>query len=103
MGGDAARQLQLGSPFDYQNQMKLYVVSKMPDPREAGYQDALVHWIEHFVRQSQGRAFVLFTSFKMLQEVAEVLEPRFEDLGYPCLVHGAGVPRSTMLERFKEE
>ena len=103
VGGDAARQLQLGSPFDYQNQMKLYVVSKMPDPREAGYQDALVHWIEHFVRQSQGRAFVLFTSFKMLQEVAEVLEPRFEDLGYPCLVHGSGVPRSTMLERFKED
>jgi hypothetical protein len=33
VGGESATQLQAGSPFDYERQMKLFVVGKMPDPR----------------------------------------------------------------------
>jgi len=61
VGAERALPLQVGSPFDYQSQMKVFVVNKMPDPREAGYADALIHWIEHFVRMTHGKAFVLFT------------------------------------------
>jgi len=53
--------LQVGTPFDYERQMKLFVAAKMPDPRDANYRDALIHWIEHFIRQTHGKAFVLFT------------------------------------------
>jgi ATP-dependent DNA helicase DinG len=65
VGAESATMLQVGTPFDYERQMKLYVVSKMPDPREAGYGDALEHWIEHFVKQTHGKAFVLFTNYKL--------------------------------------
>jgi ATP-dependent DNA helicase DinG len=41
VGAKAATQLQVGTPFDYERQMKLFVVKKMPDPREHGYRDAL--------------------------------------------------------------
>ena len=50
VGCESATQLQVGTPFDYERQMKLFAVKKMPDPREPGYADALVHWIEHFVK-----------------------------------------------------
>ncbi|HVY70903.1 MAG TPA: helicase C-terminal domain-containing protein [Verrucomicrobiae bacterium] len=103
VGGEEAAMLQTGSPFDYEKQMRLYVVNKMPEPRDAGYRDALIHWIEHFIRQTHGKAFVLFTNFKLMQEIAEAMEPFFNKLGLQCLVQGTGTPRSTMLEKFKED
>jgi ATP-dependent DNA helicase DinG len=103
VGAEAATLLQVGTPFDYERQMKLFVASKMPDPREAGYADALEHWIAHFVKQTHGKAFVLFTNYKLMQEVAERMEPFFNKLGVACLVQGKGTPRSTMLEKFKDD
>ncbi len=103
VGAVSATQLQVGTPFDYERQMKIFVAQKMPDPREAGYADALEHWIGHFVKQTHGKAFVLFTSYKLMQEVSERLQPFFDRLGVACLVQGTGTPRSTMLEKFKDD
>lgn len=103
VGAEAATQLQVGTPFDYERQMKVFVARKMPDPREGEYRDALVHWIEHFIRMTHGKAFVLFTSYKLMQEVAELMQPFFDKLGIACFVQGTGTPRSTMLEKFKED
>ncbi len=103
VGAERATLLQVGSPFDYERQMKLFVAAKMPDPREDGYSEALVHNIEHFVRQTHGKAFVLFTSYRLMQEVAERMQPVFDQLGLACFVQGTGTPRSAMLEKFKED
>lgn len=104
VGADgAARLLQVGSPFDYEQQMQVFVVRRMPDPRDEGYQEALVHWIEHFVQKTHGKAFVLFTNTRLMQELGEVMSPFFERLGVACLVQGTGTPRSTMVEKFKQD
>ncbi len=103
VGGEEAAALQVGSPFDYERQMKLFAVNKMPDPREAGYRDALMHWIDHFVRLTNGKAIVLFTNSRLMQEVGELMEPFFDTLGLKCFVQGTGMPRSVMLEKFKED
>jgi len=101
VGGEASTLLQLGSPFNYKNQVKLYIVKKMPDPRDQQYRDALVHWIQHFIKLTHGKAFVLFTNTRLMHEVAAMLEPFFDELGIECFVQGTGMPRSTMLEKFK--
>jgi ATP-dependent DNA helicase DinG len=103
VGADSAVQLQVGTPFDYERQMKIFVAKKMPDPREAGYADALEHWIGHFVEQTHGKAFVLFTNYKLMRELGERMEPFFDKLGVACFVQGTGTPRSTMLEKFKDD
>ena len=103
VGCEAATQLQVGTPFDYARQMKLFVAQKMPDPREHGYAEALEHWIEHFVKQTHGKAFVLFTSYKLMQEVADRMRPFFDKLKLELFVQGTGTPRSTMLEKFKDD
>jgi len=103
VGAESAHKLQVGTPFDYDKQMKLFVVGKMPDPREAGYREALEHWIEHFVKRTHGKAFVLFTNFKLMQELGESMQPFFDKLGIACFVQGTGTPRSTMLEKFKDD
>jgi ATP-dependent DNA helicase DinG len=103
VGAEEAVKLQVGSPFDYERQMKLFVVSKMPDPREPGYEEALVHWIEHFIRLTLGKAFVLFTNFKLMRQIGERMQPFFDRLGLECYVQGTGTPRTLMLEKFKSD
>jgi ATP-dependent DNA helicase DinG len=103
VGAESATLLQVGTPFDYPQQMRFYVIRKMPEPREDGYRDALIQWIEHFVRLTHGKAFVLFTNFKLMLEVAELMQPFFDELRIACFVQGTGTPRSLMLEKFKED
>lgn len=103
VGAESATLLQVGTPFDYERQMKMYVVKAMPDPRDAGYSGALEKWIEHFIKQTHGKAFVLFTSYRLMQELAERMQPFFDRLGIALFVQGTGTPRSTMLEKFKDD
>jgi len=103
VGGEDARPLQVGSPFDYPNQMRLFVPKRMPDPRDAEYETALAKWIAHFVERSQGAAFVLFTSYRTMQSVADRLEDFFEDHDWPLYVQGRDLPRARMLAAFKKE
>src|SRR4029077_2299288 len=73
MGADESEPLQLGSPFNFSQQMKMFIVKNMPAPRHAAYEEALEHWIGHFVEETQGRAFVLFTNYRdMLQLAAQM-------------------------------
>ncbi|HEX7653855.1 MAG TPA: helicase C-terminal domain-containing protein, partial [Verrucomicrobiae bacterium] len=101
VGAESAVKLQVGTPFDYEKQMQLHVVKKMPDPRDADYTEALIHWIQHFVKLTHGKAFVLFTSYKTMQDVAERMQRFFDKLDIELIVQGTGTPRSVMLEQFK--
>jgi ATP-dependent DNA helicase DinG len=101
IGAGAVEPLQLGSPFDFPTQMKLFVVRKMPDPRESGYGKALAHWVAHFVTETDGRAFVLFTSYRGMQQLAEEMQPFFADNGMNLFVQGQGAPRGKLLEQFR--
>ena len=101
IGATEAEALELGSPFNFQKQMKMFVVQKMPDPRDGGYHKALEHWIAHFVQKSEGRAFVLFTSYRDLQQVSGAMEKFFVTEDMNILVQGGGAPRSKLLEQFK--
>src|SRR6266581_8629322 len=101
IGGTEAEPLQLGSPFDFQKQMKLFVVQKMPDPRDAAYHNELERWIGHFVEKTDGRAFVLFTSYRDMQEIAGRMQKFFVKKQMNLLIQGGGAPRTILLEQFK--
>ena len=103
IGAEVVNAVQVGSPFNYEKQMKLFIAGKMPDPRDPEFRDALVSQIRHFVRLTDGGAFVLFTNFKLMRDVAEELKDFFLEQGIECMMQGAGVPRSIMLERFKRD
>ncbi len=100
-GAEAADRAQLGSPFDFKKQMTLYVAGRMPDPKDSGYEGALVQWIEHFIRQTHGKAFVLFTNARLMRETAAALAPFLAEQKLECFVQGTGMPRALMLEKFK--
>ena len=96
--------VQIGSPFDYERQMKLYLTPNMPEsPRAPGYEEALAKWITHFVGMTKGRAFVLFTNYRMMQTMAERTRDFFENNQWPLLVQGEGMSRRKMVESFKAQ
>lgn len=103
VGAQEVEAERVGSPFDYERQMKLYVTRKMPDPRDAGYEEALAKQVETFVEMSKGRAFVLFTSYKTMQSMAERLKKPFDKHGWNLLVQGQGMSRHRLVEDFKKE
>jgi ATP-dependent DNA helicase DinG len=82
--------------------MQLHVVRKMPDPRDAGYEDALEKWVLRFLEQSDGRAFVLFTSYALMARMAERLRVVCERKGWPLLVQGEGMSRTRLVMAFQE-
>jgi ATP-dependent DNA helicase DinG len=101
IGADEVEPLLLGSPFDFRTQMRIFIVRKMPDPRDAGYEEALEHWIAHFVEETDGRAFVLFTSYRGMQQAADQMSEFFLRKKLNLLVQGGGAPRGKLLEQFK--
>lgn len=103
IGAEDVRAEQIGSPFNYQRQMRLYAVPTMPDPTDQGFEEALERWIQHFVTQSSGRAFVLFTSYRLMQRLAGRMQAFFTEKGWQLLVQGSGKPRATLIDLFKED
>ena len=105
LGLTKSNELKLGSPFDYRTQMKLILPEGMPDPTESPgeYLSAVCSRIEEYVDITKGRAFVLFTSYQMLREVARRMTSWFVSRNYGLYVQGDDMPRSLMLEKFRND
>jgi ATP-dependent DNA helicase DinG len=91
----------VGSPFDFKQQAMLYVPGHLPEPPKQSvpsYTEALANEIERIVSLSEGRAFLLFTSRRMLNEVYALLE---EKLPYPLFRQG-DMPPARLLDAFRE-
>ena len=105
LGLTKCRELQLGSPFDYQKQVKLILPDGMPDPASDAtkYEHAVCEHVQKYVLQTEGRAFVLFTSYKMMQSCARRLTGWLAQHNLQFFCQGQGLPRSQMLDRFRRE
>jgi ATP-dependent DNA helicase DinG len=103
IGLTQSESLCLGSPFDYQQQAQLIVLEGMPDPSDnaAQYEQKAIEMIRRYVGRSEGRAFVLFTSYEMMKRAAAALTPWLAEENLALFCQADGLPRSQMLERFK--
>ncbi len=93
----------LGSPFDHAAQVQLFVDHTMPDPRDQSYTRALVERIGSHIEETDGGAFVLFTSFRLMHKVAELLHDDLAAHHMPVWVHGRDGSRSHILEGFRQD
>jgi ATP-dependent DNA helicase DinG len=96
--------LRLDSPFDYREQAELVTLRGMPDPstEREEYERASIDAIKRLVRESDGRAFVLMTSYDAMRKAAAALAPWLAAHNLNLLSQSDGTPRSRMLELFKE-
>ncbi|WP_013628283.1 ATP-dependent DNA helicase [Rubinisphaera brasiliensis] len=105
LGLSSGEELKVGSPFNYREQMKLILCRRMPDPSQEAqaYERAAFERIKKYVLQTRGRAFVLFTSYKMLNNCAQQLQGWFNQNGLNLYTQGKDVSRSLLLDRFRKD
>jgi ATP-dependent DNA helicase DinG len=97
LGVERAAELIAGSNYDYHNQSLLYLPPNMPDPRDAGFQQAAAGEIVKILNASRGRAFVLCTSYSQMEALREMVEFKID---FPILMQGEG-SRSGILDKFR--
>jgi ATP-dependent DNA helicase DinG len=102
IGAPAARTVRIESPFDFEQQARIFLPEGLPDPASPGYTARIVEAALPLVEAAGGRSFLLFTSHRALAEAARLLESRagFRER-YPVLVQGEE-PRESLLARFRE-
>jgi len=95
--------VKLGSPFDYEKQVTVYIEKNMPEPNKPEFIAQAIEAIKKYVNKTQGRAFVLFTSYAMMSKVADELQEWFAENDFDLLMQGSGVDRSDLLHQFKAD
>jgi ATP-dependent DNA helicase DinG len=99
LGLDHAREVVVGSPYDFRSQALLYVPRTMPDPRGEGFTERAADEVLALLALSEGRALVLTSSHRALDVLRERVRGR---VPYEVLVQG-DAPRERLLERFRDE
>jgi ATP-dependent DNA helicase DinG len=104
LGLERADTLQLGSPFDFKKQVELHLFENIPDPSRnpSEFEEAVLARIPEFIARTEGRAFVLFTSYSFLNRAADRLGPLLARQGFNLLVQGSGLPTPRLLEQFRD-
>ncbi|MCA2977425.1 MAG: ATP-dependent DNA helicase [Myxococcaceae bacterium] len=95
----ATATVSVDSPFDYETQAALYVPRHLPEPNAEGFTLEFSREVLRLIRLTGGRAFVLCTSLRHLDEVYTLVSPH---VAVPVLKQGEA-PRGALLERFKQQ
>ncbi|MBN2357661.1 DEAD/DEAH box helicase [candidate division KSB1 bacterium] len=94
--------LLLPAPFDYEKQAILCIPLDIPDPNSKLYADELAKLVYRGLTISNGRAFVLFTSYGLLNIVHRQLSESLKMLGITALKQG-NENRHELLSRFRRD
>ena len=92
-------ELDAGSPFDFGTQGLLYCAAHLPDPRSAGYEEALYDELLALITAAGGRTLALFTSHRAMQAAADALR---DELETPILVQG-DLPKPALTQAFADD
>lgn len=101
LGLEEAREIQIGTPFDYLKSTLLYLIKDIPEPDRPGYQPELEKLLIEMCRSTGGKTLVLFTSHKALKRTYGAIKTPLEKES--ILVLGQGVDGSArrLLDTFK--
>jgi ATP-dependent DNA helicase DinG len=97
LGLDNVRELIVPSHFDYEGQALLYIPRDLPEPTSPQFAAKASNTIRRILETSQGRAFVLFTSYAQMRDVHDRL---LGELEYPMLLQGTA-PKNALLDEFR--
>ncbi|HEX9385853.1 MAG TPA: helicase C-terminal domain-containing protein [Anaerolineales bacterium] len=101
LGADEADEMQLGSPYDYENAALLYIANDIPEPNVNGYQQALDRALLATAKATGGRMLVLFTSYAALKKTAQNITGPLAREDIYVYEQGDGASPNALLESFK--
>ncbi|CAB4885261.1 unannotated protein [freshwater metagenome] len=96
--------LDVGSPFDYENNGLLYCAMHLPDPRNNGYAAALHDELAALIIAAGGRTLALFTSWKAMDLAAEAVKAMLLKQGATHHVYTQrDLPKPALIRAFSED
>lgn len=103
LGAEEARSKKLGSPFEYSEQVELHIPRDMPHPgrEQDRYLKGIRYYTMRYLEKTSGDAFVLFTSYHMLDQVCSTLREKLEAKGMAVLSQAGNIPRRQLIQEFK--
>ena len=103
LGLEKAMTQYLQSPFNYSENAFLYVPKEIPDSKDELFNLVLVKKALPLLKASKGRAFVLATSLKSMEEIGALQKDELKKnvINYPVITQGEG-PKSDLLQQFKK-
>jgi len=104
MGLEDAKTKLFKSPFNYAKNAYLYVPDEMPETSSRLFNNYLVSKIYPLIVASKGRAFILSTSIKSMNEIRSLLKDEFEknNIDYTILTQGTD-NKTKLLKKFKND
>lgn len=102
IGAEQAESLLLDSPFDFTRQARLFLGRSLPAPDTPGFLEQAESHLRFFLERSSGSAFILCTSYAMMQNLYERLEPFLLEKKFPPLLQGEKHAPARLLEIFKK-
>lgn len=101
LGIESPLELVLDSPFDYKENVLLYLPGGIADPNTGteSFKKDLARNIIDIYDCMGGRIFSLFTSYSMLNSVSDIIEQEREDIE---LLKQGSLPRYVLLDVFKK-
>ncbi len=102
LGIDDAEEILLNAPFDYRAQAGLYIETGLGDPNGAGFAASAAGAIRHYAAKTDGRCFVLTTSYRLLDDLFDELADWADEHRFRLLKQGGDLQRSAMLDYFRE-
>jgi len=100
--GERLKEKLLLSPFDFKAQVFLGIPTDMPLPGDKGYEEVMIKAIADALYISEGRAFVLFTSYNMMNKAFREISGDERLSSYPMMLQGEGT-RNSLIKRFRED
>jgi ATP-dependent DNA helicase DinG len=95
LGVDCFDGLDVGTPFHYGEQARLYVPVHLPEPvrdKVAVWENGATNEIVNLIRRSRGRALVLFTSYAHMQRTFNAVRAQVSQ--YPMRMQGESNPKA---------
>jgi DNA polymerase-3 subunit epsilon/ATP-dependent DNA helicase DinG len=96
-----AREVAVGSPFDYVNSTLLYLVNDIPEPNQPYYQKAVGQALMALCRATRGRTLALFTSYSQLRNASKAITRPLAEHDIVVFQQGGGSSRRQLLENFR--
>jgi ATP-dependent DNA helicase DinG len=99
IAADQCDEIDVGSPFAFEQRALLYCATDLPDPRRPEHQAAVHAELEALITAAGGRTLALFTSWRAMDEAARALRPR---LGWTLLTQ-ADLPKPALIDAFRRD
>jgi ATP-dependent DNA helicase DinG len=100
------------SPFNFEEQMEIYIPKDIPEPKqnnyenissfwaESGYEKSLKEKLPEYIEKTNGGALVLFTNTKLLRKMHTHLLELYKHSETDILAQGEGMPKNKLLAEF---